>query len=539
MPDLPSERRRIAAAGGFLFAALLVGKVEGFLREVIIAHQFGTSGQTDLYALAFTVPDLLVFLIVAGVVSSAFVPVVTERLARGDEGEAVAVVNGVMAAGLLVLVGGVIVFELLTPTLVHALIPQRPATEQELAITLTRIILVQPLFIGSGGFAIGVMNAYRRFGPIAVAPLAYDAAIIVGALFLTRVHVGREALGIRGLAIGVVLGGALHIGVQAPALWKIGWRPLALRQMGHPAVRRVALLMLPIAVGAIATRVNVAVDNTLGARLLSTGGISSLYYANILAQVPNLTFTTALTVVLFPYFARDAALGDRDSLRRRAALSVRLNLFVLIPSAVAFVVLGPQIVALVLQRGAFNAESTRLVAGPLAALSVGIAAQASIFLVLRVFYSLQQVLTPMFISLVAVATNLAGSFLLIAPMGASGLALATSIASIVNFTLLVLFVRRRIGGFEGRRMMRSLAEVAAGCVPLALVAAVAWRVLAGDGPVILDVRHYVAMVVALAGAGAAFLGTEFALRSPEAHVAVGAVLRRRTAIDVSEAAPPA
>jgi putative peptidoglycan lipid II flippase len=296
--------------------------------------------------------------------------------------------------------------------------------------------------------------------------------------------------------------------------------------MRNPGVRRVAVLMLPIAVGAIATRINVAVDNTIGARMLAEGGLSALYYANVLAQVPNLTFTTALTVALFPFLAQNAALNEFDTLRRRAALSVRLNMFVLIPSAVAFVVLGRPIVALMLQRGAFSAGSTDQVYGPLAMLAVGIAAQASIFLVVRVFYSLQQVVTPMLISLAAVAVNLAASYTLVRPLGAAGLALGTSLASILNFTLLTYFVRRHIGGFEIRALGRCLAQALASAAVMGFVCFYTWPALAGGGPLRLDARHYLAMAAVVVIGAAVYMGCQFALRSEEARVTVRVLLRR-------------
>ena len=335
-----------------------------------------------------------------------------------------------------------------------------------------------------------------------------------------------------GLAIGVALGGVLHLGVQVPSLWRIGWRPLVPRALRDPAVWRVARLTVPISIGLIAVQANIAIDRYLASGL-PAGRVSALDFANEIAQIPNLTFTTALTLVMFPYFARDAALGKLDSLRRRAALAVRLNLFVLIPAGVGLVVLGPQLVALLLQRGAFDAQSTALVAAPLALFAVGIGAQASIFLVVRVYYSLQQVVTPMLIALAAVVVNLVCTLLFLGPLGAGGLALATSIASTCNLVLLIWFVRRRIGGFEGREMAVMLAKVAAGCIALGAVAYGTWAVLAGSGAVRLDMRHYGALGAAILLGTLAFLGVQFALRSSEAGVAVRVFLRRRGAVEGS------
>jgi putative peptidoglycan lipid II flippase len=519
------ERRKIALAGGLLLVAFAITKAAGYIEKVIIAHRFGTGGDYDAYVLAFTIPDILLFLVIGGAVSSAFVPVTTERLARGHDQDAVRVVNGVMTAALLILGGAVLVLEIAAPLVVSGLAHQLPASEQPLAVDVTRILLIQAFFLGMGGFAVGVMNAYRKFVPLALAPLFYDLAIIAAAVFLTQVRFHGTKLGVVGLAIGVAAGGILHIAVQVPSLVRIGWRPLVLRALRDPAVWRVARLTVPISLGLIAVQANIAVDRYLASGL-PPGRVSALDFANDIAQIPNLTFTTALTLVMFPYFARDAALGQLDSLRRRAALSVRLNLFVLIPAAAGLIVLGPQLVALLLQRGSFDAQSTALVAAPLALFAVGIGAQASIFLVVRVFYSLQQVVIPMLIAFFSVAVNLVCTLAFLPSLGAGGLALATSIASTANLTLLIWFVRRRIGGFEGREMLIMLAKVAAGCVVLAVVAVATWTVLAGAGPVRLDLRHYFALAGAIIAATAGYFAVQFALRSAEAGVAINVFLRR-------------
>ncbi|MFN2465275.1 MAG: murein biosynthesis integral membrane protein MurJ [Candidatus Dormibacteria bacterium] len=524
------EGRRIAASGALLLVAFAITKAAGYLQKVIIAHRFGTSGDMDVYVLAFTIPDLLLFLVIGGAVSSAFVPVTSQRLATGDEEGSRRVVNGVMTAALLILLAAVLVLELVAPLVVHQLAGLRPAREQELALTLTRVLLLQALFLGLGGFAVGVMNTYRKFLPLSLAPLFYDLAIIAAALLLTRLRVHGQPLGVVGLAIGVAAGGLAHFAVQVPSLYRIGWRPVVLAAVRDPGVRRVAKLTIPISLGLIAIQANIAVDRYLASGLPS-GRVAALDFANEIAQLPNLTFTTALTLVMFPYFARDAAVGNIDQLRRRAALAVRLNLFVLLPSAVGLVVLGPQIVALLLQRGAFDAHSTSLVALPLSLFAVGIAAQASIFLVVRVYYSLQRVVTPMLVAFVSVVVNLAATALLIRPMGTGGLALATSLASICNFTLLVLLLRPLIGGFEGRRFAISMAQLTLGCLALGLVCWVTWRVLGGSTPVRLDLRHYVALVLAIVLGGAAFLATQFMLRSQEAGVALSIFLRRRDAVE--------
>jgi putative peptidoglycan lipid II flippase len=373
------------------------------------------------------------------------------------------------------------------------------------------------------------MNAYKRFRPISLAPLAYNGAMIFAALVLVRVSFGGAPLGIVGLAWGVALGGFLHLLVQVPSLRRLGWRIVSLRDIRHPGVRQVALLMVPISIGLTASQINVAVDRYLGVSL-PPGGISALYFANNLAAVPIGVFTSARAVVMFPYFARHATLGEIDQLRRRATLAVRLNLFVMLPAAVGLIVLGPQIIALLFQHGSFSTTSSAVVYPPLAFFAIGVAAQASVFIVVRVYYSFQEVVTPMKIAFVAVVTNLVANLILVHPLGAGGLALGTSLAAILNFVLLVRGLHSRLHGFEGRRLATSLLRVAVGCAVLAAVGYGAWRLLAGEGPVTLDLRHYAALAIAIALAGAAYLGAEILLRAEEVAIALDIVRRRPAAL---------
>lgn len=519
-----AESRAIAAAGALLAAMYGLSRVAGYVRDVLIAHQFGTSGAADLYALAFNAPDLLTSLILAGAVSSAFVPVLTERLARDQVEEARAVMNGVMTGALFLLLAGVAILQLVAPLIIGVVAASRTPQERQLALTLTRIILIQPIFIGLGGFSIGVMNAHKRFRVISLPPLVYNLALIFAVLFF--VHLPPHApMGIVGLAWGVALGGVLHLGVQVPSLRSLGWRLISLRDLRHPGVWQVARLMVPISIGLTASQVNVFVDRYLAAGL-PQGQVIGLYYANNLAAVPIGVFTSAFAVVMFPYFARHATLGEVDELRRRASLAVRLNLFVMVPAAVGLIVLGPQIIALLFQHGAFGQGSTSTVYPPLAFFAIGVAAQASVFIVVRVYYSFQEVLTPMKIAFAAVFVNLVANLILVHPLGAGGLALGTSLAAILNFSLLAWGLRPRLHGFEGRTLALSLLRVAGGCVAMALVAYGTWHVLAGSIPLRLDLRHYAILALAILLAGVAYLGVEIALRSEEAGIALQ-VLRRR------------
>src|SRR2546426_1840462 len=219
MATVSSERRRIASAATLILVAYGLSRVLGAVRELVIANTFGTSHNLDDYRVAFGVPDLLFNLLLAGAISSAFIPVLSEHLAKGENQRAREIAQRVLNAAVLILTLGAAVLFIVAPFYVSLIAFGYSAHDHEVIVGLTRILLLQPIFLGAGGMAIGTLTAYQRFLAQALAPLFYNGAIIVAAaVFAPR-------YGVTALAVGVVAGAMLHFGVQLPALWRTGWRP--------------------------------------------------------------------------------------------------------------------------------------------------------------------------------------------------------------------------------------------------------------------------------------------------------------------------
>src|SRR5438876_270833 len=220
---MSSERRRIASAATLILVAYGLSRVLGAVRELVIANTFGTSHQIDDYRVAFGVPDLLFNLLLAGAISSAFIPVLSEHLAKGDHQRALEIAQRVLNSAIVILTVGAAVLFLVAPLYVSLIAFGYSPHDHEVIVGLTRILLLQPIFLGAGGMVIGILTAYQRFFAQALAPLFYNGAIIVAAaLFAPR-------YGVTALAVGVVVGAILHVGIQLPSLWRTGWRPSASR----------------------------------------------------------------------------------------------------------------------------------------------------------------------------------------------------------------------------------------------------------------------------------------------------------------------
>ena len=517
-----SERRRIASAATLILIAYGLSRVMGAVRELVIANTFGTSHQLDDYRVAFGVPDLLFNLLLAGAISSAFIPVLSEHLAKHEQNRALAIAERVLNASVLFLTIGAAILFVVAPLYVSLIAFGYSAQDHELITQLTRILLLQPIFLGAGGMVIGILTAYQRFFAQALAPLFYNASIIVAAAFFA------PQFGVTALAIGVVVGAILHVGVQLPSLVRIGWRPVAALGLQDAGVRKVGRLMFPIALGLAAAQVNVFVDTVLGTSL-PHGRVAALRYADTVAQLPLGTFSQALAFVLFPFLARDAALRAMESIRHRASLALRLNIFVLVPASVGLAILGIPIVAVLFERGNFGSESVQETAYALTFFSLGLAGQAATALLVRVFYALQDVMTPLRISLVVIGVNLVTNVILVRLLAQGGLALGTSIAATLNAILLGRVLRERLNGLEGRAILATFRRAIVGVVPMALVAAGTVYAITGFS-VRGGVRPLAAVLAAVALGAATYLLVQLALRSEEVGVVFSVIRRDRSRV---------
>src|SRR2546423_10213788 len=196
---MSSERRRIASAATLILVAFGLSRVLGAVRELVIANTFGTSHEIDNYRVAFGVPALLFNLLLAGAISSAFIPVLSEHLAHGEHQRAREIAQRVLNASILVLTAGAVLLFVVAPFYVSLIAFGYSPHDHEVIVGLTRILLLQPIFLGAGGMVIGILTAYQRFFAQAMAPLFYNGAIIVAAAFFAPTY-GGTPLAVGGVA---------------------------------------------------------------------------------------------------------------------------------------------------------------------------------------------------------------------------------------------------------------------------------------------------------------------------------------------------
>jgi putative peptidoglycan lipid II flippase len=521
-PD-SQQVRRIASAAGVVGAATLLSRVLGFVRDMAIAWLFGAGMQADVFFAAFRIPSTLRELLGEGALSAAFIPTFTRTAARDGREAAWRLVAAVM--GTLTVVLGVVSLLgiLLAPVIVHVLAPGFGAVPGKLPLTvqLLRVMFPYIFLVGLAALFMGMLNSLGHFLMPALSPTILNLAIIAAALFVAP----SAANPVLPLGAAVLVGGVGQLLIQVPAALTRGWRPRLVVAFRDPRVQEIARLMAPGALGLAITQINVFVG-TLLASLLPQGAVATMTYAFRLVQFPIGVFGVAVATGALPVMAAAAAREALDEMKGALVASLRLAAFLTLPALVGLAVFRVAIVHVLFERGAFSRPATEWTAEILLAYALGLLFYVSNRILAPAFYALHDTWTPMLTGALAVGINIGASLVLMGPLGAAGLALATAVASLGNFLLLATRLRHRIGPLGGREAAAAIARVAAACLPMA-----AWGIGLQRWWNVMSVQGMGAKVLLLSGelAGAAllFVGTAHLLGCQEIGWARNILLRRR------------
>jgi putative peptidoglycan lipid II flippase len=525
---IPPEQPTQASVGQVVLNASLVlaiaavaSRVLGWVRLVVIGSQFGASRELDAYFAAFLIPDAIFQLLIAGALFTALVPVFVSLRTRDQDIEAWRLASSVINALVLALAGLSLVMALFAPALVPLVAPGFDAPTTELAVRLTRIMLLSPVFIGLGAVVTGLLNSYNNFAVPALAPLVYNVSIILAAIFVA------PFLGVEALALGVVVGSLLHLAIQLPSLRKVGSRYDLIMDLRSPAVRSVALLMGPRTLGLAAGQLNLIVSTVLASGLRE-GSVTAYNYAFQLSQIPVGIVGVSIAVALFPTLSRDAALGNVSEIRRQVSGALRIITFIALPVTAIMVVLREPLTSTIVQYGLFDAEAADRTAGALLFFALGLAAHSAVQILVRAYYAMHDTRTPVFWALVAVAVNIPLMTFLVGPMGIEGLALSISVTASIEVLGLIWALRGDLKRIDGEVILRSVARAFVASVAAALLMLGGLSVLEGAVPLFVEspAGRLITLIV-LGGAGLAiFVLVAGALRSPELVTIRELLLRR-------------
>jgi len=513
------DQHQIARAATLVMGLFILSRLLGLGRQMVIGALFGTSGELDAYLAANRVTETVFLVVAGGALGSAFIPTFAEHLAKEDHAGAWELASAVINLALIVMTVVVGLIALFAAPLVRTVIaPGFDLALQRLTVRLLRIMLITPIIFGVSGIVMGALNAYEHFLLPALAPSIYNLSIIGGAAIL------GPRLGVLGMAIGVVIGSALHLLVQVPQLFRYGAHYVPALGLRNPSVREVGRLMAPRVLGTAVAQLNLVINNRF-ATGMGEGALSAIGFAWMLMLLPQGVFAQAVGTAAFPTFAKQAGRGEYEKLQQALSATLRGIIFLSIPATVGLIMVGKPVVSLLFERGAFEAASTDAVAWALAFFALGLLGHAGLEIVARAFYALHDTFTPVWVGGLAMALNVALS-LILPPIFASaqlqpfgGLALANSIATLLEFGLLLLLIRQRMKGIEERRMAKAfvrsgLAALAMGLTLLGWQAVLpnASALVRGGGGIALGLTTY--------------LGAAFLLRCDELQAIVRLARRR-------------
>lgn len=430
----------------------------------------------DAFVAAFRIPNLLRDLFAEGALSAAYVPIFTDKLKKEGKDEAYLVTSAVFSILLVVLGIIVILGIVLAPYFVKYYVSgfaDNPA-KLNLTVQLTQIMFPFLLLVALAAAGMGTLNSLGRFGIPAVAPAAFNIITIIFALYLSQFFNPPILV----LGVGVVAGGLGQFAIQVPQLIRAGYKFRFRLAFKDEAVRRILKLLLPAALGVAAWQVNVVVG-TIIASYLETGSISSLYYALRLMHFPLGIFGVALAAVSLPEMSGLVSSGDYKGAGAAQRYSSRMVIFLLLPSAAYLFGAAEAIVALAYQHGHFVWSDTVDVALALRAYAVGLVFFGLVRVTAQVFYAFKDTATPVKISLAAVAVNITLSLILMTPLKFAGLALATSLAAVVNFSLLYYFSHKKAPAPDSFGLARYSGFVALAAAISGLAAYLSMRLFMG------------------------------------------------------------
>ena len=443
-----------------------VSRVMGLVREVVFAHLFGASANpaADAFNVAFRIPNMLRDLFAETALSAAFIPVLTSERAKGKEFQNRLASN--IFNVLFIVTGAVSLIGLLaSPYLAKWIAFGFGNVPGKIGLTaqLTAVLFPFLLVVSCGAWAMSYLNTEKSFFVPSVAPALFNLFSILVPVLTYGWYVARGKEPIFGMAIGVLIGGLMQFLVQMPMARKKGFRYSFYISFRDPEFRRVMALFVPVAIGLAGPRINVLV-NTILVTPLKQGSVSWLNYAYRIMQLPLGLFGVAVGTVTLQSLSRIVLNNDVAAVRARLADSLKMALFLTIPTSVLIAFLSQPVTRVIYQHGKFRPEDTPLTALALILYTLGIPFIAGLRNVAAVYYAYKDARLPMYASLASVVLTIILNVSLIGVLGFMIFPLSTSLAAALNFWILTRSLPKKIGRVE----MRPLAGYAAVLIIAAL-----------------------------------------------------------------------
>jgi putative peptidoglycan lipid II flippase len=500
---MPDAAPRLARSAGLFGLATMASRLLGLVRDTVIAYYFGAQDANDAFRVAFRIPNLVRDLFAEGAMSAAFVPTFTQELTAEGKARAWQLADAVITALLLITGVLVVLAMIFADPLVRfyagdfAEVPGK----LELTVFLARVMAPFLTLVAVAAVFMGMLNALGHFFVPALSPAMFNVATIVMAVALVPVAPTWGITPIVVIAVATLVGGLGQLAIQWQPLRSEGYRYRPRMDFRDPALGRVLLLMGPGTIGMAATQINVLV-NTQFAASQGTGAISWLDYAFRIMYLPIGLFGVSVAAASTPALSRLAATNNTAQMRSTVAAAIGLMLALNLPATLGLIVLASPIVELIFEHGSFTATDTAATALALQYYAIGLVGYSIVRIVSPAFYALRLSRIPVIASVSSVIANVLLNIVLIRVMGYAGLALGTSLAAIVNAAVQVVWLRGRLGGIEGVKLVLTTVKILMASLAMAAAAALTERglreLMPGSAIPLQAVRVGAAIAVGLA-----------------------------------------
>lgn len=428
-------------SGLLVMIITMVSRVLGLVRAGIIAYYFGASAMTDAFFSAFKISNFFRQLLGEGALGSSFIPLYNERVESEGEENSKQFIYSILNLLFVFSTIVTILMIIFSQGIIDGIVSGFPDETKIIASRLLKIMSVYFVFISLSGMICAILNNFKQFAVPASTSIFFNLAIILASMYFGKTY------GIDALAYGVVIGGLFQLLVVLPAFFKIMKGYSFKIDWKDPYLKKIFIMICPMLVGIVARQVNTIVDQMF-ASYLAEGGVSALENATRLYLLPVGVFGVSISTVIFPALSKAMSKNDLDGATDNIVKGLNILLFLIIPSTAVLTFYAPEVIRLTLSYGKFDEEAVRVTSQALLYYSLGLYFYTAIYLMTRAFYSVKNSKYPVKFSIISIVINIVLNFLLIKSMAYRGLALSTSIASGVNFFLLLIVFRRKYINFS-------------------------------------------------------------------------------------------
>ena len=473
-----TSKKGLTKSTAIVSSGIAISRILGFVRVILLAKFFGIGASAQAFVMAFTLPNSLRQLVAEGAVNTALVPVLTEYKAKKSKAEFWHFVNVLFNLFLVVLLFIAIVGVLAAPLLARIIAPGFIKDPEKLNLTIALMKMIFPyiLLVGLTAYCIGVLHTFKHFTAPALSSAILNLTMIAGILaFYPYVNIAY-------LGCAVLIGGILQIALQLPPLLKKG--PFFNLKAGlvTEGVGKFGKLLLPRMVGAGIYQINIIVDRILASLpFIGEGAVVALYYGNRLFQLPLALFGIAIATAALPTMSSQVVEKNIEKLKETISFSLKNMLFFSMPASVGLIVLSRPIIKVLLERNKFTSYATDITSRVLFFYAIGLIAYGGVKILVAAFHAMQDTRTPIKVTSFALISNIVLNLILMVPLKAGGLALATSISGFIHFSFLFKLLRKKIGQFGEREILYFFLKILSASLVMALFAYTIMRRVTWNG----------------------------------------------------------